>query len=280
MNIESMRAFLEIASAGSFQEAAERLHITQSAISARIKSLEQRLNRRLYLRKRSGVELTDAGQRLLRHAQNCVESWERAQQEIALPNEFDNVISLGVQINLWNRLVNPWTQWMEKHAPQFATRIVSDYSERLLSLLRDGMLDLAIVYSVRAHHSLIIETFTTENLVLVSTEPRSLNTGWTPGYIFVDWAEDFLSQHHATFPDSPPPRLSVASSTVALHHILLHGGSGYFLERDVKEQIESGELMYVDDAPTFSRRSYLVYTGENDVPPALKQALAGLRAVM
>ena len=61
MNIESMRAFLEIAATGSFQNAAERLNITQSAISARIKGLEQRLNRVLLARKRSGIELTDAG---------------------------------------------------------------------------------------------------------------------------------------------------------------------------------------------------------------------------
>ena len=78
-----MRAFLEINSAGSFQAAAERLHITQSAISARIGTLEDRLNQKLFNRKRSGAELTDAGLRFLRHAQNCVQSWERAQQEIA-----------------------------------------------------------------------------------------------------------------------------------------------------------------------------------------------------
>ena len=69
-----MRAFLEIASAGSFQEAAERLHITQSAISTRMKHLKQRLNHQLYIRKRAAVELTDAGQKLVRHAQNCAQS--------------------------------------------------------------------------------------------------------------------------------------------------------------------------------------------------------------
>ncbi len=144
-----MRAFLEIASSGSFQQAAERLHITQSAISARIKNLEQRLNRQLYLRKRSGVELTNAGQRFLRHAQYCVQSWERAQQEIALPVEIDNLISLGVHLYYWDRVTTPWTRWMEIHAPRFATRIVSEFSDKLLSQLRDGMLDLALVYQVR-----------------------------------------------------------------------------------------------------------------------------------
>ena len=168
MNIENMRAFLEIASTGSFQVAAERLHITQSTISARIKMLEQRLNRSLYLRKRSGIELTDAGSNFLRHAQSCVQSWERAQQEVALPDEFDNLISLGIQSNYWQRLVVPWTGWMQQQAPQYATKIISDYSEKLLSLVRDGMLDLALVYNVRHQASVNIEQAVEDELILVS----------------------------------------------------------------------------------------------------------------
>jgi DNA-binding transcriptional LysR family regulator len=145
MNTESMRAFLEIAATGSFQNAAERLNITQSAISARIKTLEERLNRVLFTRKRSGIELTGAGIRFQRHAQNCVQSWERAQQEIALPAGIDNLFSLGLQINLWDRLTINWSEWMAQQAPQTATRIICDYSEKLVSQVREGSLDVALV---------------------------------------------------------------------------------------------------------------------------------------
>src|SRR5210317_533657 len=141
MNIESMRAFLEIASTGSFQNAAERLNITQSAVSARIKGLEERLNRILFTRRRSGIELTAAGIRLLRHAQSCVQSWERAQQEIASPPGIENLFSLGLQINLWDRLAIAWCDWMEQQTPQISTRIVCDYSEKLVGQVRDGALD-------------------------------------------------------------------------------------------------------------------------------------------
>ena len=129
MNIESMRAYLEIVSCGSFLEAANRLHVTQSALSARIRTLEERLNRRLFHRRRSGIELTHAGRRLLRHAQNCVQSWERAQQEVSLPDEVNDLVSLGVQLNLWQTVGFPWTQWMAAHAPKYATRVVADYSQ-------------------------------------------------------------------------------------------------------------------------------------------------------
>lgn len=280
MNIENMRAFLEISSAGSFQAGAERLHITQSAISARIISLEDRLNQRLFHRKRSGVELTDSGFRFLRHAQNCVQAWERAQQAIALPPSYDNLFSLGIQLNFWDRVTTPWTQWMEQHAPQYATRIFADYSEKLLSLVRDGMLDLALVYNVRKNNHLEIELFNKEKLVLVSTVNRKLNTDWTPGYVYVDWAEDFLAEHTAAFPDSPTPRLSIGSASVALAHVLKNGGSGYFIETEVRHLVDSQKLFRVENAPVFSRKSFLVSQRNSSIKPSIDMAIQGLHSIL
>ncbi|MEM7562806.1 MAG: LysR family transcriptional regulator [Pseudomonadota bacterium] len=280
MNIESMRAFLEITATGSFQQAAERLHITQSAISARIKGLEQHLNRELFRRKRAGIELTDAGSRFFRHAQICVQSWERAQQEIALPAEIDNQFSLGLQINLWQRLVLPWSTWMDKNAPQIATRIVADYSEKLISQVRDGILDMAVVYAARPNASLIIETFDLQELILVSTTPRSTNIGWTPGYVFVDWSEGFQDEHSNAFPESPLPRLSVGSSSIALAHILRHGGSAYLSGNDVDKHLAEKKLFRVENAPTFKRSSYLVYLRENNIQPSIDISSQGLRACL
>lgn len=279
MNIEAMRAFLEIASTGSFQNAAERLNITQSAISARIKSLEQRLNRILFTRKRAGVELTVAGARFMRHAQACVQSWERAQQEIALPPGIDNLFSLGLQINLWERLGLAWCEWMMQQAPQVSTRVVCDHSERLVSQVRDGLLDVALVYSARQSGGLVIKDFDEMELILVSTEPRSLNVDWTPGFIYVDWTDDFSSQYSAAFADSPQPRFSISSSSIALEHILKHGGSAYLACDDVTVQLAEGRLHRVEDAPAFTRKSYLVYQRDSVLADTIEIAMAGLKTL-
>jgi DNA-binding transcriptional LysR family regulator len=279
VNIEAMRAFLEIASTGSFQNAAERLNITQSAISARIKSLEQRLNRILFTRRRAGAELTVAGARFMRHAQGCVQSWERAQQEIALPPGIENLCSLGLQINLWQRLGLAWSEWMAAAAPQLSTRIVCDHSERLVSQVRDGLLDVALVYSARQSGGLVITDFDEMELILVSTEPRSLNVDWTPGFIYVDWTDDFSSQYNAAFADSPQPRISISSATIALEHILRHGGSAYMASDDVAQPLAEGRLYRVEDAPVFTRKSYLVYQRGNALAETVEIATSGLNAL-
>ena len=276
MNIESMRAFLEIVATGSFQNAAERLNVTQSAISARIKALEERLNRILLTRKRSGIELTDAGIRFQRHAQNCVQSWERAQQEIALPPGIDNLFSLGLQINLWDRLAINWSEWMAQQAPQSATRIVCDYSEKLVSQVREGSLDVALVYSARQGGGLDIQDFDEQELILVSTEPRELNVDWTPGFIYVDWSDDFASEYSAAFADSPQPRLSVSSSIIALEHILKHGGSAYLARDDIRPLLDAGTLHRVAKAPVFLRNSQLVYLRDSPLQEIIDVAISGL----
>jgi len=72
MDIDQVRTFLAVAANGSFLEAAGRLHVTQSTVSARIQNLESDLGTRLFVRNRSGATLTPSGRRFLRHAQSLV----------------------------------------------------------------------------------------------------------------------------------------------------------------------------------------------------------------
>ena len=67
MDIELARTFLAVVTTGSFQGAADGLNVTQTAVSARIRSLEDELGRRVFVRNKAGARLTVAGQLFLRH---------------------------------------------------------------------------------------------------------------------------------------------------------------------------------------------------------------------
>ena len=58
MDIELARTFLEIVSTGSFIKAADRLHVAQTTVSARVRLLEQQLGRPLFVRNKAGASLT------------------------------------------------------------------------------------------------------------------------------------------------------------------------------------------------------------------------------
>ncbi|MEX6502998.1 LysR family transcriptional regulator [Pseudomonas zhanjiangensis] len=262
MNINHMKAFLEVAKSGGFQLAADRLHVTQSTVSARIKVLETQLGRPLFVRKREGTELTVAGRHFHRFAHAAVRAWEQARQEVALPEALNAVVTLGVQMNHWERIAPAWVEQMQATAPHVGTRVVADYSENLLADLSDGLIDLAMTYIPRQQPGLSCELLMEDTLVLASTTPRKVSKQWQPDYVFVDWGAEFRAAHNLAYPETRAPRLSVGLSMIGLDYVLKHGGSGYFSERTIEPLLKEGRLHLIEKAPTFQRPVYLLHPKE------------------
>jgi DNA-binding transcriptional LysR family regulator len=277
MNTEHIRAFLEVTATGSFQEAAEKLHVTQSTVSARIKALEDRLNRTLFYRKRNGVELTTGGHHFHPNAVNLIAAWERAKQDVGLPEGVTAMVTLGVQDNHWHRIVPSWLGWMESTLPTLATSVMADSSERMMQKLRAGLLDLAVLYDPQQCEEVSIEPLLTEDLVMVSTIPRSVASGVVPGYVYVDWGDSFRAQHSLRYPGTFSHKLTVRLAAVGLEHILAQGGSGYFLESAVAPLISAGKLHRVEGAPVFLRPIFLAVRNQPVDNDLLNLAVEGIR---
>ena len=99
---------------------------------------------------------------------------------MALPESYNSIVNLGIQLNHWDHLAAPWLMWMEQHLPDSATQVVAEYSEALMRQVRDGVLELAVVYQPQHSQGIVIEHLVSESLVLVSTEPREISSGQTP----------------------------------------------------------------------------------------------------
>jgi len=83
MNISALQAFLAVAESGSFSRAAERIYLTQPAISKRIAALEKEIGARLFDRIGRGIHLTPAGEALLGRARNVLKELEDVKRGIA-----------------------------------------------------------------------------------------------------------------------------------------------------------------------------------------------------
>lgn len=279
MNLGHIKTFLEIATCGNFNRAARNLNVTQSTVSARIKTLEESLGRRLFIRAHSGVELTDAGRRLRQYATGMQRLWQQAQQAVTLPPGYRAVLGLGAQVSLWERLILQWIPWMRRKASDVALRVEADYSTSLMRQLSDGVLDIGVMYEPRQTPGLVIETLLEETLVLVSTKERDVSSGWIEDYVFVDWGDVFRATHGEAFPDMETPAVSVGLGTLGLQYILENGGSGYFPMRVVRPLIEAGRLYRLAGAPVARRPAYMVYTAHSRDDALLTLALDGLRQI-
>ena len=277
MDLNLARTFLEIVATGNFMRAAERLHVTQTAVSARVRTLEELLGRKLFVRNKSGASLTSAGEQFLRSAQTLVQVWERARHQVAVPPGRRAVVTVGGELSLWDPLLLDWLLWMRQAAPQLALRAEVGLPESLVDQVTEGILDIAVVYAPHQRPGLKIELLIEEKLVLVTTSRRG-QTQPATDYVFVDWGPEFAVRHNHSFPELSNTGTFVGLGPLGLRYILEAGGSGYFRMNVVRRHLKSGRLRLVAGAAEFAYPAYAVYSESADAK-IVTPALAGLRHV-
>jgi DNA-binding transcriptional LysR family regulator len=274
MDIEQARTFLAIAAHGSFLEAASRLHVTQSTVSARIQHLEADLGARLFVRNRAGASLTPAGRRFLQHAKTLVLTVEQARHDVGLPSRFRASIRIGGRIALWEGLLPRWVGWMRHAAADVSIRSEIGFEEDLMRRLIEGTLDIGLMYTPGHAPGLVVEHLFDETLVLVSSRR---DTRWPDeDYIYVEWGPGFYAKHRESYPDLERPAQVVNIGWLGVQLILANGGCCFLPIRMARPFIDDGRLFMVSAGPEFTQPAYMVFPREAD-GEVLRLALHGLR---
>ena len=277
MDITLARTFLAICETGNFVKAAERIYVTQSTVSSRVKLLEDLLGQQLFTRTKAGASMTTAGVNFKPFAEKLVQTWEQARHDVGLPEDFARVFTMGAEFALWERLLINWIPWIRKSVPDLAISADVGSSAYLMRQLIDGMLDLVVTYTPQHRTGLVIETLMEEKLVLVSTEKiRAGNLG--SGYVYVDWGPEFRIEHMEAFPDQDTPIISVTYGPLALQLILANGGAAYLPLRIARPMLKNKQLHIIKTAPVFPRPVFTVHL-DGDEGQRFKTAMQGLRYV-
>jgi DNA-binding transcriptional LysR family regulator len=275
VDTELARTFLAVIDTGSFVDAAARLYVTQSTVSARIQRLEEELGAELFARNKAGTTLTPAGRQFQRHATVLVRTIEQARQEIGVVDGFRATVTVGGRIGLWEDLLLHWLPTFARLEPDVAVRALAGFEEELMQALIEGRADIGVMYTPQARPGLTVELLLEEQLVMVSTRPDPPREP-DRDYIYVDWGPEFFTQHTRAFPNFSGAALSVNIGWLGLQRILSHGGSGYFPLRMLRNHEVEGRLHRVTTAPEFRLPAYLCYPSKID-NPAIEQALQSIR---
>lgn len=277
MDTELARTFIAVVAAGSFVEAAQRLHVTQSTVSTRIQRLEEALGAELFVRNKAGTTLTPAGRQFQRHAAVLARTVELARQEIGVPTGFRATLTVGGRIGLWEDLLLRWLPIFAQLAPDVAVRALIGFEDELMDALIEGRANIGVMYTPQVRPGLTVELLLDERLVMVSTRPEPPRD---PGsdYVYVDWGPEFFAQHSLAFPTFSGAALTVNIGWLGLQHILASGGTGYFPARMLREHELAGRLHRVPGAPEFRLPAYLCFPSRVDSEP-LGLALDTIRRV-
>lgn len=277
MDIDRARTFLEIVQYGSFLRAAERLNVTQTTVSARIRTLEEELGRKLFTRNRNGAQLTPAGREFERFAQSFVQVWERARHQLALPAGRTGAVALGGELNLWNPLLLDWLVAMRRTRPEIAVHAHVGAPAELIEQLRAGVLDIAVLYAPKLMPGFRVELLQEEQLVLVRAARGGDADTADLDYVYVDWGPSFTVRHGIGASAFGEPGVTVGLGPLGLSYILRAGGMGYFRKGTVAPHVAAGELELVAGAPEFTYPAYAVYAESAEGRPEVRDAVAALK---
>lgn len=277
MDINLAKTFLAVVSAGSLVKAAERLHITQAAVSARLQTLEELVEQSLFVRNKAGARLTPAGRAFLPHATQLIQVWEQARRSVSMGNPATVLLTMGGEVSLSNALLLDWLVALRSSRHNVLLRTNVDTVTRLLDQVQAGTLDIAALYSPHRRPGVELSLLLKEELVAVSTRCGCTSLD-IANYVYVDWGPDFRAQHDRAFPELSGATASIALGPLALQFLLRVGGTGYFRTRAVEPHLRSGALHLVEAAPTFSYSVYAAWAKRAD-QELITWALEELRKV-
>lgn len=149
MRLEQLQAFLAVAETGSFQQATQRCNVTQSTISRQIQGLEAELGLPLFHRT-SQAKLTLAGERFLPRARRICQEWQTATEELTemLTGKQPELCVAAIHSISAHHLPPVLQQFCQDY-PLVQLRVTSLGSDRALKVLKDGLVDVAIVMNNR-----------------------------------------------------------------------------------------------------------------------------------
>lgn len=265
MDVELIKTFLEVKDCRHFGKAADNLYLTQAAISTRVRQLERYFGVTLFHRTRNNIQLTLAGERLVPHAENMLNSLRMAKQDVALASEQVAQISIAGTPNTWDVFIHDAISKIYIDQPHLSLVAEILSREQLTRQLLERTLDVAILFDPPKVEELKIESLHMFNLIPVTTFKNKITTpAEVERYIMIDWGTSFINWHAKEVSEISIPAIRTSTARIALDLMLQCGGSAYLPDMLVKAFIEQKKLFEIKALPVFERELFSAFHKENE----------------
>lgn len=276
MDIDLLKTFLEVQKTRHFGRAAENLYITQAAVSARIKQMEEYFGVQLFIRKRNNLQLTTEGERLIPHAETMLSSWNRARQDVALKLEKKDQLLIGTTAGLWNYRYQSKLAAIYRAFPELALRAEVHGADDLVRMVIERALDVAILFDAPSVPELVVRSGGELKLVLASTIPgATLKTALKENYIYVDWGTAFSMFHAKRFNEAAPAILYTTMASIA-EAFMEECPASAFLPLSRVQESSLQQLSVIEGAPSFSKQISIICRANSERLQVVEQLFSVL----
>ena len=169
MDTRKLAYFVQIVDSGSITKAAAALHVAQPALSQQVSALESDLKQRLLIRSKQGVEPTAAGHTLYRHAQTILRLVEQARQDVASSGAAPaGRVSIAIApYSMASSLTPRIISEVARRYPDIVLHLTEIYGGVLSEAIKNGRLDMALIYEPGPIRGVQFTTMIVEDLHLV-----------------------------------------------------------------------------------------------------------------
>lgn len=261
VDTELLKTFLEVSRTRHFGRAAEALYLTQSAVSFRIRQLENQLGVNLFTRHRNNIRLTAAGEKLLPYAETLMNTWQAARKEVANTSRH-NEFSIGASASLWECMLNGWLgRLYQSQEPQSSLQFEARIAQRqsLVKQLHERQLDLLITTEMPKMDEFSSQLLGYFTLALYCSSPSQ--TKDELNYLRLEWGPDFQQHEAGLIAGDEVPVLTTSSAELARQQLSVLRGFSWLPVSWAKGK---SDLHTVTDSTTLSRPLYAVWLQNSD----------------
>ncbi|WP_344763658.1 LysR family transcriptional regulator [Actimicrobium antarcticum] len=251
MDFTQLRAFITIAREGNLTRAAQRLNLTQPAVSLQLKSLQTTLDVKLFIRTPGGMQLTDDGKKLLPYAERIMEGVAEFHQGVrAMQSTVAGPLSIGTILDAEFTRLGAFLKRLVENYPQLSTELRQGMSGNVLDQVKSGALDVGFYLGIppKEFHHQVLTTFTYNVVAPQGWKARVAGKDWDAlAELPWIWAPPESAHHrllskkfsaHKTLPEKVAlvdqessmldlvksgVGLSLARESIALHEAHVHG---------------------------------------------------------
>lgn len=279
INYESYKIFYHVALNQSISKAADKLLISQPAVSYQIKVLEEQLGITLFVRTKKGVTLTDEGKILYSYISKGIENFINGENALTNLKNLDyGIIRIGASTTVSKHVLMPYLKIFHKLYPNIEINITNNLTEELMRELRNGNLDILILnLPMNEGKDLDIKNILEVQDIFVANKDYydilnkkiSLNDLNNYPLLFQKKpsnTRDYLDNYLNTNKIKLIPKMEIVSYNLIMDFIKIGFGIGYATKEFIKEELNNGDLYELNVIPKIPKRFIGAVTLKQTIP--------------
>lgn len=251
MNDREVKTFVELAHMHNFSRTAEKLYLSQTTITTRIKSLEQELGGPLFIRNTHTVELTPAGHQFLPFAERLCALIEEGRQSVNFTRRFNRFLSVAAPESVWtDPFIRSFGRLADAHK-EICFKIICAHSSDIIQGILNGSVDIGFSLRRPMYTNISARPFFSSNFYLVANPDIPLpaervtpeNISLFP-LISTRWSQAFQEWFGAYYPPNTHI-MEVNQVSILIKFLLAGSGISFLPERSAREYFDSKRLISI-----------------------------------